>query len=57
MKKSRAQLRNIIMDSVSASYWLKRAVQAMDRRDPVDSLNDAKMLVEYLESRCSELGI
>jgi hypothetical protein len=28
----------------SASYWLKAAIEALDKRDPVDAFNDAQWL-------------
>lgn len=33
-----------IMDSPTASYWLKNAVIALEKRDPLDAARDAALL-------------
>jgi hypothetical protein len=35
----------------SASYWLKAALEALDKRDPVDAYNDAQALARAQETR------
>lgn len=37
-----------IMNDPTASFWLKKAVDACMRRDCCDALNDAEVLVELL---------
>lgn len=33
------------------SFWLKDALAKLDNRDPLDSLNDAKLLLEIQQAR------
>ena len=40
-----------IMDSNATSFWLKNALRASLRRDPVDAWKDAKRLADILERR------
>jgi hypothetical protein len=40
-----------VFRDVSASSWLKSALQSALERDPVDALNDALALAEVLEDR------
>ena len=35
----------------STSYWLRDAIAAAERRDPVDALGDAEVLVRILKER------
>ena len=35
----------------SVSYWLKAAIEALDKRDPVDAYNDAQSLARVQEMR------
>jgi hypothetical protein len=41
-----------ILADFSASYWLKDAMRALDKRDPLDALHDANTLVDLAEQRC-----
>lgn len=34
-----------VLNSPASSYWLKEAIQALGKRDPVDALRDAELLV------------
>jgi len=43
-----------IANDPSASFWLKAAILAAAKRDPVDALNDAEMLVEFCKLRNGE---
>jgi hypothetical protein len=38
-----------ILNSFSASFWLKDAIKSALKRDPVDALRDAEALVEVLK--------
>lgn len=37
------------------SYWLRDAVEALDRRDPADALMDARALACLCKIRCDEV--
>lgn len=39
----------------STSDWLKRTLDELMRRDPVDAANDARLLSELMEARCEDL--
>lgn len=49
------QTKDAILADPAASEWLKRAVLALDKRDPVDAGNDAADLANLQESRLREL--
>ena len=49
-----SELARILRDP-AASHWLKNALQAAARRDPVDALADAECLVRLLESHVKTL--
>ena len=36
--------RDAVLNDPAASFWLKTAVSALERRDPVDAFNDAEAL-------------
>ena len=40
-----------ILADQSSSDWLKRAVLALDKRDPVDAVHDAELLAMLQERR------
>lgn len=44
-----------ILNDPTASFWLKKAVQQMADRDPVDALHDAEELVILLRARWNEI--
>lgn len=44
-----------IINSLGASFWLRDALAAMLRRDPVDAVNDAETLLAILQQRLAEL--
>jgi hypothetical protein len=39
----------------STSYWLRNAIQTSMARDPVDSVNDAELLLSLLSARLEEI--
>jgi hypothetical protein len=43
-----------ILASPAASYWLKDAVRAAERRDIVDALRDAEQLAALIKARLGE---
>ena len=44
-------IRDTILESPGASYWLKDAIQALDKRDPCDAANDAQTLLLLCNAR------
>ncbi len=42
-----------ILRDPAASFWIKQALQSALARDPVDAVNDADVLAEVLNQRCS----
>ncbi|WP_348701125.1 hypothetical protein [uncultured Limnobacter sp.] len=47
--------RNHLLESPCVSYWLKKALRALDGRDPVDALKDIEALWHVANNRVSEL--
>lgn len=43
-----------ILDSPSASYWLKKTLTAALERDCIDAVNDCEVLFEILQMRATE---
>lgn len=46
-----------ILRASGASFWLKKAIQDMEKRDPVDAWADAKTLMNLQEKRLKEMGV
>lgn len=46
-----------LMNDFAVSDWLKRQLGESKRRDPLDSLRDAELLLSVLEQRCIAAGI
>lgn len=42
-----------VLADPSVSYWLKGAIKSAITRDPVDALNDAKLLVRVLKAEAA----
>ncbi|WP_321935408.1 hypothetical protein [Paraburkholderia sp. J8-2] len=40
---------------ISTSFWLRRAIDELHRRDPVDAAKDARLLAEIMDARCDAL--
>ncbi|SJM95978.1 hypothetical protein [Crenothrix polyspora] len=56
MKKNklvRVNLCEEIRNDAAASYWLKAALDSALKRDPVDAVTDAEVLVMALRERCT----
>lgn len=47
-----ARIASIVLDPTT-SHWLRQALGDAVKRDPVDALNDAEVLLELLELRCN----
>jgi hypothetical protein len=47
--------KDAILRDPSASFWLKTAVWDLDRRDPVDALEDLEVLMNLCQVRCTPL--
>lgn len=45
-----------LIDDPGVSTWLKSAILACLRRDPVDALNDALVLASVMEIHCREVA-
>ena len=52
--KSYEQRKNELLASHATSDWLKRAVLALDKRDPVDAEEDADALADLMRKRVTE---
>ncbi len=50
-------LKNMVESDPCASFWLKAAINAASKRDCLDALNDAEMLLEYVREVAKENGI
>lgn len=37
------------------SFWIKKAVQELDDRDPVDALRDVEILKSFLEEKLADI--
>jgi hypothetical protein len=48
-------LHDTILADFSASYWLKAAIRALDKRDPIDAMNDTLTLLEVCKERLESL--
>ncbi|MFC1337314.1 MAG: hypothetical protein G8D81_20825 [gamma proteobacterium symbiont of Clathrolucina costata] len=44
-----------VLSDPAASNWLKAAILILDKRDPVDALNDAEVLAKLQQLRCRQL--
>jgi len=54
--KSYTEQRAPIIASPCVSYWLKGAIMALEKRDPIDALNDAELLAELARARVDDIG-
>jgi hypothetical protein len=53
--KTYEQQRDEILADFAASEWLKRAVLALDKRDPVDAADDVTALLDLQHVRLFDL--
>jgi len=44
-------IKQAILNDPSASYWLKDAICKLDKRDPVDVLNELEVLTKYFQHK------
>jgi hypothetical protein len=49
------QRANHIAARPETSYWLRDALNALMRRDPVDAAHDARLLAAIMEQRANEI--
>lgn len=54
MQKRSEVMREQILSSMSASYWLKDAIRGLDKRDVLDALKDAEELVRIYSAAFEE---
>ena len=45
-----------LLASPEISFWLKDAIRANLKRDPVDALNDAELLANVMKRRLEQLS-
>lgn len=55
MEKTYEELKRSIAQDPGCSYWIREAVQVLDRRDPVDAWKDAATLMRLQELRLKEV--
>jgi len=44
-----------ILHNQGTSFWLRDAIEASLKRDPVDAAQDAELLALLLDRRCNEI--
>lgn len=44
-----------VMTDPSVRTWVKDAITELDRRDPVDAADDAQLVADLMNQRCTEL--
>lgn len=49
------RMRRSVRDANGTSFWLKAAVEALDKRDPIDAASDAQDLLDICNVRLLEL--
>ena len=49
------ETRAAIIADPSATYWLRDAIAALDKRDPIDALKDAETLALLEQLRAKEI--
>jgi len=49
-------LKDRLLHDPAVSYWLKDAIITALKRDPVDALRDAELLVQVLKNAWKEVG-
>lgn len=48
------KISDLLLDP-SVSFWLKDAIRQLEKRDPVDAANDARLLARVFEQRVEEV--
>lgn len=49
-----AALEDLVVNDVTASYWIKQAYLELKNRDPVDAINDLEILSAIFNHRCEQ---
>jgi hypothetical protein len=49
------QMKVETLQNPAASFWLKKAIEALDKRDPVDAWADAETLQRIMRAKLDEL--
>lgn len=44
-----------VLLSPESSFWIKDAIRALEKRDPVDAANDARLLARLFSDRVEEI--
>lgn len=55
METGYLEARAAIISDPSASYWLREAMAALEKRDPLDALKDAETLALLEQLRAKEI--
>lgn len=53
--KTYNETRAAIMANPGISYWLKSAIEQLEKRDPLDAASDAGFLLGLMEKRAKEV--
>lgn len=49
------EVRAAVIADASVSYWLRAAMAALEKRDPLDALKDAELLALLAQLRAQEI--
>ena len=55
MQNGYLEARSAIIADPSATYWLRDAMAALEKRDPLDALQDAETLALLAQLRAKEI--
>lgn len=55
MQTGYLEARAAIIADPTATYWLREAIQSLDKRDPIDALKDAETLALLEQLRANEI--
>lgn len=54
VEMGKLKISDLLLDP-SVSFWLKDAIRQLEKRDPVDAANDARLLARVFEQRVEEV--
>lgn len=55
--KTAEQVKAFVNQDQAASFWLRNAINDLDKRDIVDAWADAKYLYQWIDQKCKESGM
>lgn len=53
--KTYAQLKLQLILDPSTSFWMKNAINTLERRDPLDAVSDVEVLLSLMQMRADEV--